>query len=403
MVGDAGIGKTTLIDSLSAELGDDIAIGRGQCVEQHYGAGESYLPILEALAELCRVDESLVQLLRSVAPAWLLRLPWLSTPDERQGLRRELTAVGEDRMVRELGELLDAYTERRPLLLVTEDMHWSDHATVQLMNHVARRRGRARLMWLASFRLIEVIAYDHPLKVLRPELRLHELCEEIVLDPFSEQEVASYVAERAPLMAGDNELVRALHEHTDGLPLFVRHVVDRLARGELGGADAPAARPLERLALPENLACIIDHQVSRLAPEQLRVLEAAAVCGVKFRVGTLAAVLSREPPWVASICEELAGGYVWLNAAADDCSCALDPAYTFRHALVRQRLYERIGPIARGLLEAKVAAAVQREAVGVPLNPAQLGVHGEPGGAATPALAACGVVLRSVCPFQAVS
>jgi hypothetical protein len=109
-VGDAGIGKTTLIDSMSADLGDDIAIARGQCVEQHYAAGESYLPILEALAELCRVDKGLVQLLRSVAPAWLLRLPWLSTPDERQGLRRELTAVGEDRMVRELGELLDAYT-----------------------------------------------------------------------------------------------------------------------------------------------------------------------------------------------------------------------------------------------------------------------------------------------------
>jgi hypothetical protein len=134
------------------------------------------------------------------------------------------------------------------------------------------------------------------------------------------------------------------------------------------------------------------------------VLEAAAVCGVKFRVGTLAAVLSREPPWIASICEELARRYVWLNAAADDCSCALDPAYTFRHALVRQRLCERIGPMARRLLEAKVAAALQREqAVGVALIPAELRVHCEPGGAATPALAACGAVPRSLCPFQAVS
>jgi predicted ATPase len=238
--------------------------------------------------------------------------------------------------------------------------------------------------------------------VLRPELRLHGLCEEIVLDPFSEQEVASYLAERAPSMAGDNELVRALHEHTDGLPLFVTHVVDELARGELGGADAPAARRLERLAMPENLAGIIEHLVSRLAPEQLRVLEAAAFCGLKFRVGTLAAVLSREPAWVASICEELARGHVWLNAA-DHCSCAPDPPYTFRHALVRQWLCERIGPMARRLLEARVAAALQREqAVGVPLIPAELGVHCERGGAATPALAACGAVPRSVCPFHAV-
>lgn len=44
-------------------------------------------------------------------------------------------------MLREMGELLDRYTANRPLLLITEDLHWSDHATVQLMDHVAWRRG----------------------------------------------------------------------------------------------------------------------------------------------------------------------------------------------------------------------------------------------------------------------
>ena len=53
-------------------------------------------------------------------------------------------ASGPDRMLREMGELLDRYTEQRPLLLVTEDLHWSDRATIQLIDYVARRRGRAR-------------------------------------------------------------------------------------------------------------------------------------------------------------------------------------------------------------------------------------------------------------------
>ena len=101
-------------------------------------------------------------------------------------MRRELAGVGPDRMLREMGELLDRYTERRPLLLVTEDLHWSDRSTIQLIDYIARRRGSARLMWLASFRLAEVVALDHPLNPLRHELRLHGLCEEIVLDPFSE-------------------------------------------------------------------------------------------------------------------------------------------------------------------------------------------------------------------------
>jgi hypothetical protein len=58
-------------------------------------------------------------MLRAVAPIWLLQLPWLSTTEERETLRRELAGVSPDRMLREMGQFLDRYTERRPLLLVT--------------------------------------------------------------------------------------------------------------------------------------------------------------------------------------------------------------------------------------------------------------------------------------------
>ena len=155
IAGDPGIGKTTLIDGFVASLGD-VASARGQCVEQ-YGAGEPYMPILDALADLCRRDGSVLSLLHSVAPAWLLQLPWLGGPEQREALRSELAGLGQDRMLREMGELLDRYTAERPLLLVTEDLHWSDGATLQLIDHLARRRGNGRLMWLASFRLAEIV------------------------------------------------------------------------------------------------------------------------------------------------------------------------------------------------------------------------------------------------------
>src|SRR5512134_738083 len=239
IAGEPGIGKTTLIEHFVAGLGD-VACARGQCVDL-YGAGEPYLPVLEALADLCRGDSEVPALLRAVAPTWLLQLPWLSTADEREALRRELAGVGPDRMLREMGQLLDRYTERRPLLLVTEDLHWRDRATIQLIDYVARRRGSARLMWLASFRLAEVVALDHPLNPLRRELRLHGLCEEVVLDPFSETEVADYVAGRSPATATDEAFVRALHERTDGVPLFVASVMTEvIARAAQAGDEAAA-------------------------------------------------------------------------------------------------------------------------------------------------------------------
>lgn len=375
VAGEPGIGKSTLIERFLGGI-DNAARGRGQCVDL-YGAGEPYLPVLEALAELCRDDADVPPLLRLVAPTWLLQLPWLSNVDEREGLQRELTGVGPERMLREMGEFLERYAERRPLLLVTEDLHWSDRATIQLIDYLARRRGSARFMWLASYRLSEVVARDHPLNPLRHELRLHGLCDEIVLDPFSEAEVAAYVAQRAPALAGDESFVRVVHGRTDGVPLFVSSLITEAMTRDAGQV-AELARPSKGAALmavPENLAALIDHYIARLEDEQRALLLVAATCGTEFRVSTVASVLERELAWVDQVCAELARMQLWLKPAtpADD----VEPlSYAFKHALFRQVLYGRCAAAVRTELHRKVATALERErARGLSVTAAELATH----------------------------
>ncbi len=380
IAGEPGIGKTTLIERFIASLGD-VACARGQCVE-HYGTGEPYLPVLEALSELSRNDSTLVPLLRAVAPTWLLQLPWLSTPDEREELRRELAGVSPDRMLREMGEVLDRSGERRPLLLVTEDLHWSDRATIQLVDYVARRRGNARIMWLASFRLAEVVALDHPLIPLRHELRLHGLCEEIVLDPFSESEVGDYVVERSPAIPIDEAFVRALHERTDGVPLFVASVMTEvITRAAQGGDDTAAGSQLAQIAVPENLADIIEHYIAKLTSDQRLVLSAAAVCGIEFCISTISGALERDAAGVGQTCDELAREQLWLVAPrAAGGSNAGEVPYSFRHALFRQVLYERTNPSVRSQLHRKVGTTLERErAAGTPVATSELAMHFELG------------------------
>jgi DNA-binding winged helix-turn-helix (wHTH) protein len=380
IAGEPGIGKTTLIGQFIASLGD-VACAHGQCVE-HYGTGESYLPVLEALEELCRSDGEAPSLLRAVAPTWLLQLPWLSTTEEREALRRELAGVSPDRMLREMGHFLDRYTEHRALLLVTEDLHWSDRATIQLIDYIARRRGSARLMWLASFRLAEVVALDHPLNPLRHELRLHDLCEEIVLDPFSESEVADYVAERSPAVATDETFVRALHQRTDGLPLFVASVMTEvITRAAQAGHDAAGGSQLAKISVPENLAAIIDHYIAKLTSDQRLVLSAAAVRGIEFCIHTISGVLERNAIWVGETCDELAREQLWLVAPrAEGGSNAAELPYSFRHALFRQVLYERTNASARSQLHRTVGTTLERErAAGAPVAAAELAMHFELG------------------------
>jgi DNA-binding winged helix-turn-helix (wHTH) protein len=364
VAGEPGIGKTTLIERFIAGLGD-VACVRGQCVE-HDGSGEPYLPVLEALAELCRIDTAAPALLRAVAPSWLLQLPWLSSAAERDALRRELGDTRLDRMLRELSEVFDRYTERRPLLLVTEDLHWSDRATIQLIDYIARRRNSSRLLWVASFRPADLIALDHPLNRVRRELRLHALCEEIVLDPFAETEVAEYVSQRSPSLAGDDAFIHALHERTDGVPLYVSSIMrEVMARSASGCDEAGAAVQLANAPVPDNLISIIDHYIARLGGEQRMLLSAAAVCGLEFRASTVADALERDGAWVGETCEELARAQLWLRArrAHERCDTPEHP-YSFRNALFRQVLYQRTPPSARAHLHRKVGAALERERIG---------------------------------------
>lgn len=385
VAGEPGIGKTALVEHFVAGLGD-IACARGNCV-QSFGAGEPYHAVLEALAELGRRDDTVAPLLRAVAPTWLLQLPWLSTAEVREALLRELVGVHPERMLREMGEFLDRYTAHRPLLLVTEDLHWADRATAQLIDYIARRRGPARLMWLSSFRLTEIIALDHPLGALRSELRLSGLCEEIVLDSFTEREIAAYLARHTPEMAHDEGFVRALHDRTEGVPLFVASVAgDVASRVTTSGT---AAEALTNIPVSQGLSTLTDYYLGRLDAGRRALLVAAAVCGMQFRVETLACILDRDVLEVSEACEALAREQFWLVTAQESRPAVdvLGGHYQFRHALYRQALLDRAAPMARVELHRRVGIALQREReAGAVIAASELAVHFDQGRAPLPAL-----------------
>jgi len=378
VTGEPGIGKTMLIEHFISRIGD-AACARGQCVE-HYGACEPYLPVLEAIADLCRTDSTLPALLRQVAPTWLLQLPWLSTAEERDAVRRDLAGVAPERMVREMGEALDRYTEHRPLLLVLEDLHWSDSATVHLLDFIARRRRSARLMCLASFRIAETIATEHPLRSLRHELRLHGLSREILLDPFSEADVGDFVKQRAPSLSDNGPFVRALHERTDGVPLFLAAVIDEVTSGDK--KYDPSASIREEFAIaavPENLAAIIDHYIAKLDSEQRLMLSAAATSGIEFRVTTVAEITGQDAPRVSELCDALVRQHLWLVLPRSRAGVeALEQSFAFRHALFRQVLYERAPASVRMQAHRKVGLSLERErANGVFVAAAEIASHYE--------------------------
>lgn len=348
IAGEAGIGKSTLVERIMASTGFPVAYG--QCIE-HYGGAEPYMPVLEALNGLCRGQNGpvWVELMRRVAPNWMQQLPWFvsdgNTPD-LMNLRGNAT---QERMLREFGEFMDRVTQTQPILLVLEDLHWCDHATVQLLGYMAMRRPRAALTIVGTFRATDLIVLDHPLAGLRQTLRQRSLCAEFNLEYLSEVDIADYLAAKQGVPAPE-WFVQQLHQHTMGLPLFVVAVIDELsASGQLSYSEQGWQLPRKKLTVPETIAAMIDGQLRRLTQEQRRILDAASVGGIDFAHSLLADVLQIPASAVEGQLTTLAKHLPWIRSGEPrklgDGRLAV--TFNFAHSVYRNSLYEQISALQR--------------------------------------------------------
>src|SRR5262245_60168421 len=272
ITGEAGMGKTTLVDAFVAQVvaTEAVWLGQGQCLEQH-GAGEPYLPLLEALGRWGRGPDGrqLVAVLRQQAPSWLVQLPALVPEDDDAALQRRGGGVTRERMLRELAEAVEALTAVRPVVLVLEDLHWSDAATVDWLAYVARRREAARLLVLGTYRPTEALVQGHPVHQAAQELQRHGQGHALGLGYFSEAAVAAYLAQRLGTLQLPAGLVRTLYQRTTGNPLFLTAVVDMLVRhgtlrdaapsGEVGAALAATVG-----GVPDSLRQLMEQQLAQL-------------------------------------------------------------------------------------------------------------------------------------------
>src|SRR6185369_13044335 len=103
------------------------------------GVGEAYFPVFAVLGQLCRTPEALRvrDILSQYAPTWLVQMPGLLDAAALEALQRRTQGATRERMLREMAEALEAVTVEQPLVVLLEDLHWSDHATVDLLSFLA--------------------------------------------------------------------------------------------------------------------------------------------------------------------------------------------------------------------------------------------------------------------------
>jgi DNA-binding winged helix-turn-helix (wHTH) protein len=370
ITGEPGIGKTALVDEFQRQAAAGtpfLRSARGQCVEGHGGA-EAYYPMLEALGQLCRGPEGnrVVDILAAQAPTWLVQFPSLLKREHRQMLQQEMLGATKERMLREIREALNTLASEAPLLLVFEDLQWVDPSTVDLISALARQRTTAKIMLIVTKQPVDVPTPDYPLKTLRQDLLVHHLCQETMLAPLTQADVAAYLAAESPAGSLPEGFAELIYRRSEGNPLFMVAALDHMTeRGQIS-RESEMWRirvPLEEIELevPDTLRQMIEAQIDRRSVEELRALEAASVVGAQFSASDVAATMGMDAGLLEELFERLSRWSRVVRACNPRQSAdgSVSQGFEFVHALYREVLYRRQSPARRAKLHRPVGTGLE--------------------------------------------
>ncbi len=333
LAGEAGVGKTRMAARFAA------AAHAGGATVLHGRIDEEtvvpYQPFVEALRHYAAHghEPGVDQDLEALAPL---------VPELGGGEPEPVTGERENRRYRlfeAVAALLGQAASARPLLLVVEDLQWAGRPTLLLLRHVVRRLHGAPLMVLVTLRDVEAAPAGAPARLLA-DLSREQTVRRIALSGLDE---AATVA-----LVGDAELARTLQDRTAGNPFFIEEMLRSLAE-----------RP-EESGVPEGVKDLVSRRLSRLGPETVETLTAAAVLGRDFRLATLEAMVERPAEQLLEALEEaLRAGVVLEDSAQVD-------HFAFGHALVRETLYDAPAASRRARLHLRAGRAL--EASGAPVG-----------------------------------
>ena len=317
--GEAGIGKSRLAFELSA-----IAEAQGGTVFAGTTSPLSpqpYQPFAEALRAALPVilgldlDDVWLAAVGALVPEALARRPNLVLPERLDDRRDQL------RLFEAVVRCFEITARARPRVLLIEDLHWADSATVAMWEFVARRARTMPLLLLATLR-DEAAPLAHPARSAFRRLQLHDDADEVPLDGLTTDDVEELVARLPDAVRASAPPADALHRRSEGNPFVLGLAL------ESGGATSSV-----------SLTALLDDRIAGLSPAARSVIETAAVVGVHFDVAVVREVGGWPQARVLDALDELLDRKLVRDAAT-----FVRADYAFAHHLIAAHVYGAVSP-----------------------------------------------------------
>lgn len=350
--GVAGIGKSRLAEELCIWVerqGGTVARTRSYAAEGRlaYAPATQWLRSPALRPQLLKLDTVwLAQLVRILPELRTERLELREPPRHEAGWQRQHLFEALSRAV---------VGVRKPLLLLLDDLQWTDQETLEWLRFLMRFAPAAPLLLLTTARTEELSSHQ-ALQALSAELRRSDQLTEIELGPLDISDAASVAEDVAGREWTPAEMAR-LYSETEGNPLFVVESVRAGWRISSSAESPPSAAPRKNisgshLSLPPKVHAVLVTRLAQLSPTAREVAGVAAIIGRAFSFEVLSSVYSRPEDKLLSVLDEL-----WQRRVIGEQGQGV---YDFTHDKLREVAYAEIIAPRRRLLHRRTADALRK-------------------------------------------
>lgn len=351
ILGEAGVGKTSLLAALEDSLDEDELLLRGRCLA--YGRGITFWPLREAMREAAAISDD------ETSDAALRKLAELAGAEAGGAVERVASAIGLSGArfpVHEVfwgaRKLVEAIAARRPLVLAFEDVHWAEATFLEFVEHLAQEAtGPVLLVCLARPDFLEIRpGWGEKVGGLR-----------IALEPLGEDEVGRVVEQLLGEVPVDEEVRARIAVASEGNPLFVEQLLEMMVEeGLVGRANGTwvAAGDLSTLSMPPTIHALLAARLEGLGPDEREVIDAASVVGQVFVEGAVEELVSeRARENVTDLLEALVRKQL---VKPEHTELARERSYRFGHMLIRDATYQGLLKRSRAVLHERFVAWADR-------------------------------------------
>ena len=356
--GEEGAGKSALIDALLRHVASATAyrICRGSCAE-HWGNADPYHPILSALTALCmqRNGAQIISELRHSAPTWLAELTSVQEESELDDLRLRTAGVTTARFRQELNTVLARAAARQPVLIVLEDLQWSDASTLD---------------WLSDFP--QSISAPVTVLVTRTPGTAPAFDGDAVLElsPLAEGDIYTYLEGRFPGLAEAPdalaEVASAIGQASEGIPESIGALVDEILRcGALAECEGRwvlrpgAVKAVQNVG--EDCQELAARRIASMSEREREILATAALAGRRFAAGEVAAAVGAPQNVIDGVLDRLvkAGDIAREPGSVARLGFTGSQVYRFERRAIRTGLIDGVDFHLRGKLLRRIARAAE--------------------------------------------